>query len=119
MFSADMPLTGMPKRRSSKTLICGPAGQNKPSPHSTIASPRSWRSAIATSVSFEFCDAVVNQLWGLLIEKQRSGAFTPPGLFMRVYEAFDAGEYHRTADASDDPIATFTDPQIAAIVRGL
>jgi hypothetical protein len=67
--------------------------------------------------SFEFCDAVVNQLWGLLIDKQPLGTF--PELFRRVYDAFDAGEYYRTADASDEPIISFTDPAIAEIVRSL
>ncbi|WP_423141695.1 hypothetical protein ACOYW6_12835 [Parablastomonas sp. CN1-191] len=70
--------------------------------------------------SFEFCDIVVNDLYGRMIEKQLQ---TPPPawpkLFWRVFEAFDAGEFHRQPDKSDDPVAEFTDPEIAEIVRGL
>jgi hypothetical protein len=69
--------------------------------------------------SFEFCDAVVNNLYGLMIGTQLQ---TPPpawpNLFWRVFEAFDAGEFHRKPDKSDDPIAGFTDPEIANIVLG-
>ncbi len=42
-----------------------------------------------------------------------------PKLFFRVYEAFDAGEMHRRADKSDDPISELTNPEIAEIVREL
>jgi hypothetical protein len=70
--------------------------------------------------SFEFCDAVVNELYGPMISKQCE---TPPPawpkLFWRVFEAFDAGEFHRQPDKSDDPVAEFTDPEIANIVRDL
>jgi hypothetical protein len=70
--------------------------------------------------SFDFCDAVVNQLYALMISKQHLDPPPPwPNLFWRVYEAFDAGECHRLADMSDDPIAELTDPEIAEIVRAL
>jgi hypothetical protein len=70
--------------------------------------------------SFDFCDAVVNQLYALMISKQHLDPSPPwPKLFWRVYEAFDAGEWHRLANKSDDPIAEFTDPEIAEIVREL
>jgi hypothetical protein len=70
--------------------------------------------------SFDFCDAVVNQLYGLMISKQLQEPPPPwPKLFMRVYEAFDAGEMHRCADKSDDPIAELTDPAIADIIGDL
>ena len=32
-----------------------------------------------------------------------------------IYEAFDAGEYHRKHDKTDDPVAEFTDPAIAKL----
>jgi hypothetical protein len=68
--------------------------------------------------SYDFCDAIVNQLYALMIEKQLLEPAPPwPRLFFRVYEAFDAGEYHSTAAKSDDPIAELTDPEIAKIVR--
>ena len=70
--------------------------------------------------SFEFCDEVVNDLYDYVISKQRGAPLHPtPNLFWRVFAAFDAGEFHRQPDESDDPIAEFTDPRIADIVRGL
>jgi hypothetical protein len=70
--------------------------------------------------SFAFCDTVVNQLYALMISKQHADPPPPwPKLFFRVYEAFDAGEMHRRADKSDDPISELTNPEIAEIVREL
>ena len=70
--------------------------------------------------SFAFCDAVVNQLWTLLIDEDPQEAPSPwPNLFSRVYEACDAGECHRRADKTDDPVAELTEPAIAEIVREL
>ncbi len=70
--------------------------------------------------SFEFCDWVVNDLYGTIIKRQLTEPPPPwPKLFWRVYEAFDAGEFHRTPDKSDNPIAEFTDPEIADIVSNL
>jgi hypothetical protein len=63
---------------------------------------------------FAFCDAVMNDLeWIASNTDDRR-----PVLFLKVYFAFDAGEYHRAADRSDDPVATHTVPAIAAIVAG-
>ena len=70
--------------------------------------------------SFEFCDRVVNDLYGPFITKQQREPPPPwPKLFWSVYEAFDAGEFHRMPDMSANPIAEFTDPAIAEIVRDL
>lgn len=70
--------------------------------------------------SFDFCDAVVNKLYVLVIAKQVRNPTPPwPKLFWRVFEAFDAGEFHRSADKSDDPVANFTDPEVAEIIRDL
>lgn len=64
---------------------------------------------------FAFCDAVLNDLETVITmaDDVRSD------LFWRVYLAFDAGEYHRSADKSDDPVAEHTEPTIADIVRSL
>ena len=68
--------------------------------------------------SFDFCDTVVNQLYAVMISKQLHEPAPPwPKLFSRVFEAFDAGEFHRSADKSDNPVADFTDPDIAEIIR--
>ncbi|QQV76565.1 hypothetical protein H5J25_14070 [Sphingomonas aliaeris] len=70
--------------------------------------------------SFDFCDRVVNDLYGTMIEKQFNDPQPSwPKLFWSVYEAFDAGEFHRKPDKSDDPVAEFTDPEIADIVQSL
>ena len=67
--------------------------------------------------SFTFCDTVVNGCHGTLSARQmREPQPRWPMLFQRVYEAFDAGEYHRRAEKSDDPEAEHTAPMIAAIV---
>jgi hypothetical protein len=63
----------------------------------------------AGELSFDFCDAVVNDLYGVCVHKRLMNF---PIEFWQVYEAFDAGEFHRSADQSDDPIAEHTIPMI-------
>ena len=68
--------------------------------------------------SFDFCDAVVNQLYGFMLDKQTQEPPPPwPKLFWRVFEAFDAGEL--ATRSAPDPVKTHTDPEIADIVREL
>ena len=66
------------------------------------------------TLPFEFCDAVMNDLEAVVSNADDER----PDLFWSVYLAFDAGEYHRRADKSDDPVAEHTVPAIAAIVSG-
>jgi hypothetical protein len=66
--------------------------------------------------TFEFCDQVVNELYDLVLKLPSPPS---PDLFWHVFAAFDAGEFHREPDMSDDPIADFTDPEIANIVSNL
>lgn len=74
----------------------------------------------AGQATFEFCDSLINDLWNVLIERVgKANEIYSPELFYEVYDAFDAGEYHRSADMSDNPIADFTDPLIAQIVGKL
>jgi hypothetical protein len=69
--------------------------------------------------SFEFCDEVVNHLWGLMISQQVGDHPPPwPELFFRVYEAFDAGEFVNPLVPPYDPVKRYTDPEIAEIVSG-
>lgn len=42
-----------------------------------------------------------------------------PKLFWRVFEAFDAGEWADLSNPTLDPVATYTDPEIAEIVAEL
>ena len=66
---------------------------------------------------FEFCDSLVNDLYGILIGRVVTNSDVRwPDDFHEVYEAFDAGEYYRLADHSDDPEADFTKPLIAAFL---
>ena len=64
---------------------------------------------------FAFCDAVMNDLEAVISNADD----VRPDLFWSVYLAFDAGEYHRSNDKSDDPVAEHTEPAIAEIVRRL
>ena len=70
--------------------------------------------------SFDFCDAVVNQLYALMVSKQlQQPPPAWPKLFWRVYEAFDAGEVPNPRLPPYNPIETHTDPEIAQIVSEL
>jgi hypothetical protein len=70
--------------------------------------------------SFDFCDSLVNDLQAELVIRMASNEdVRQPDVFIEVYLAFDAGEFHRLADQSDDPIADFTDPLIDAFVARL
>ncbi len=60
----------------------------------------------------------MNDLWrAALSGLAQSDEFEIPFPFYDVYEAFDAGEYHRKEDRSDDPVADFTDPMISELLR--
>jgi hypothetical protein len=68
------------------------------------------------ALSYTVCDHIMNDLWEVVKD-----CFTPvhkevPTLFYDVYLAFDAGEYYRTADRSDDPVAEHTKPMIEEIL---
>lgn len=63
-------------------------------------------------IGYEVADAIINDLCGLFLDM--TDDIGPP--FWDVYDAFDAGEYHRRADRTDDPVAEHTDPMIAEIL---
>ena len=70
--------------------------------------------------SFTFCDDVVNALYHPMLTRQSEEPPPPwPKLFWRVYEAFDAGESANPSSPPHDPVRTYTDPEIAEIVRDL
>lgn len=58
----------------------------------------------------------MNDLWSAVQEGLGSGENQVPEPFFEIYEAFDAGEFHRKPDKTDDPVAEFTDPLLADIV---
>ncbi|WP_353216853.1 hypothetical protein [Sandarakinorhabdus sp.] len=70
--------------------------------------------------NFEFCDSLVNHLWSDLINRVGMSNEIPwPELFDEVFLAFDAGEYYRSIDKTDDPVADFTVPLVDKIVAKL
>lgn len=72
-------------------------------------------------VSYEFGDSLANDLWSEMISRfGESGSQSDwSNLFFEVYEAFDAGEYHRSNDGDVDPVELYTEPAIAEIVSKL
>lgn len=62
---------------------------------------------------FAFCNAIMNDLEAVISNADDKR----PDLFWRVYLAFDAGEFHRRGDKSDDPVSEHAGPAIAAIVE--
>ena len=66
-----------------------------------------------SALSFEFCDMVVNDLFGLVTST--SGPI--PQLFWEVYLAFDEGEYYHGNNRDEDPVEAYTRPMIARIVE--
>lgn len=63
-------------------------------------------------VNYEFCDLLINAAYGEWLFSHDVVSVGFPPMFLQVYEAFDAGEYHRKDDMSDDPIAEFTNPLV-------
>jgi hypothetical protein len=66
----------------------------------------------ASELSFEFCDAVVNDIHSVIIfnDEQR------PHLFWEIYLAFDSGEYYRDDNRDEHPAQVYTRPQIGRIL---
>ena len=64
----------------------------------------------AGDLNYEFCDALVNIAFSdfLGLFDNENGEPWPTD-FYEVYEAFDAGEYYRKDDKSDDPVMDHTD----------
>ncbi|WP_105371835.1 hypothetical protein [Neorhizobium huautlense] len=70
-------------------------------------------------LGYTFCDGLMNDLWRAVLEGFGPGTNQVPEPFYEIYIAFDAGEYHRRPDKSDDPVAEFTNPDIAELVTRL
>jgi hypothetical protein len=66
------------------------------------------------SLSFRICDQIMNNLWSIVVSNLDNSIIPTP--FFEIYEAFDAGEYHRLAEKGDDPVTEFTKPLIAEIL---
>jgi hypothetical protein len=75
------------------------------------------------ALSYDVCDDLVNEMIGWIEENLASDPESflgHPDFFMRVYGAFDAGEFVHEGDSREvDPVEKFTRPSIAAIVRDI
>ena len=65
-----------------------------------------------SELSFEFCDAVVNDIHGVITSANE----IRPTLFWDVYLAFDEGEYYHNDKRDEDPSEAYTRPMIARIL---
>lgn len=73
---------------------------------------------LAGSLTYEFCDNVVNGLFGAIIEFGMDNGLPEPAF--DIYLAFDQGEWVRESDPQDiDPSEKYTRPAVIEIMRGL
>ena len=68
-----------------------------------------------SELSFEFCDAIVNDLHDVITSADEER----PDLFWKVYLAFDEGEYYHGNNREQDPVEVYTRPQITQIVSAI
>lgn len=66
-----------------------------------------------SELDFEFCDAIVNDINGVIT----SADDIRPELFCEVYLAFDEGEHYHANSREEDPIDVYTRPLITAVVE--
>ncbi len=69
------------------------------------------------ALSYTRCGSIMNDLWSVLVGHLNSRMVPSP--FYEIYEAFDAGEYHRKKDKRDSPETDFTRPMIEAILANV
>ena len=70
-------------------------------------------------LTFDTADAIVNALNLLPLGFESPAVASRPALFWEIYLAFDSGEFHRTRDRSDNPVAEHTVPAIQALLARL
>jgi hypothetical protein len=68
-----------------------------------------------SELTFEFCDAIVNDIFGIVTSVEGDWS----DLFYQVYCAFDEGEYEHRGRPDEDPVEVYTRPYITQIVAGL
>lgn len=66
-----------------------------------------------SELTFEFCDAIVNDIHGVITSSDEAR----PALFWEIYLAFDEGEYYHNEMRDEDPVEVYTRPEIARIVE--
>jgi hypothetical protein len=69
----------------------------------------------SSELSFEFCDAVVNDLFGPVTNTSRPR----PQVFWDVYSAFDEGEYYHGNNRDEDPVSVYARPMIARLLEDI
>lgn len=67
----------------------------------------------SSKLSFEFCDAIINDICGLITSANEDR----PDLFREVYLAFDEGEYYHEGRPDDDPVELYTRPLITRFLE--
>lgn len=67
----------------------------------------------ASVLTFAFCDAVVNDLHGVITFANEDR----PDLFWKVFLAFDEGEFHHHSNRGEDPKEVYTRPMIGRIIK--
>jgi hypothetical protein len=71
------------------------------------------------SLDYDISDAMMNDLFGVFVAESAQGSGDFPSPFFDIYLAFDAGEYHRKADCSDNPEVDYTKPMIEQILASV
>ena len=75
------------------------------------------------TLTFEFCDYLVNELFAWIVpdvHNDPSPSRDFPKVLMRIYEAFEEGEYIHDGDSPEIDFAEkYARPKIAAVIRGL
>lgn len=61
-----------------------------------------------------FCDAVVNDMFALIVKIPNLKEMPEP--FFGVFLAFDSGEFYHNGNRDEDPVEVYTRPMIAEIV---
>jgi len=72
----------------------------------------------AGALTYEAADQIMNGVYGYAVKRAMKLNEVLPSLMLRVYEAFDAGEYvHRGDSREVDPVAKYTRPAIQELLR--
>ncbi|BBU54535.1 hypothetical protein KU6B_08000 [Mameliella alba] len=66
-------------------------------------------------LSYRTCDCIMSDLWRAWLSGFESGTMVPDP-FYEIFEAFDAGEYHRSPEKTDDSVKDHTDHRITEIL---
>lgn len=69
----------------------------------------------SSELTFAFCDAVLNDLLGVITANDEHR----PDLFWAVYLAFDEGEYYHGNNRDEDPQEAYTRPMISRLLKSV